>query len=255
MNREFRKRKIKSILQQNKHVLSDDLSRQFEVSLETIRRDLIALEKENVLKRVYGGAEIQPSFENKTLSHFEIRKKEHFTEKNIIAENAVKLIKNNDVIYIDSGTTTYMMFDKIPLDKKLTIITNSSYCINQLSMRPNITMVCIGGVLHRESMSFIGESALLSIEGLNINSAFISATAVSIHQGIMGSYIDLALVTRKVINKANNCYLLCDSSKFNNFAFIEICGLSKIKGIITDKNIPHDLKNSIEKIGVKVQVV
>lgn len=255
MNREFRRRKIKTLLQQNKHVLSDDLSREFKVSQETIRRDLISLEKENVLKRVYGGAELDTAFINNILPPFEIRKMEHSVEKNAIAEQAVKLINNDDVIFIDPGTTTFAMFEKIPLDKKLTIVTNSSYGINEMKMRPNIMMFSIGGVLHRESMSFGGESSLLSINNLNINSAFISAAGVSLHQGVMGTYYEPVLCIREIIEKANNSYLLCDSSKFYQTALIKVCELSKIKAIITDKKIPRDLKNDIEKIGVEVQVV
>lgn len=230
-----RKGKIKDILTEKKSITVTELSRQFEVTEETIRRDLKALEDEGFLSRTYGGAFIQTGVENNV--SLSIREVAYVDSKKIIAKRCRSLIHNGDSIFLDTSTTALFVAKAIS-DMRLTVVTNSLLVLDQLQDCENIRLVCIGGVLSRDYKSFNGNSTLQALENFYLDKTFMSCRSLSMDHGITDSTEALATIRQKLITHSNEVYVIADYSKFNKTSFIRICGYSELTGVITDRP-PH----------------
>ena len=148
---------IKETIQEQKSVAVSDLARRFDVTEETIRRDLKVLESQGVLTRTYGGAFIQGGAINEV--DVTLRETSYVDAKRQIAAQCLQLIRNGDSIFLDSSTTALEIARAIR-DMRLTVLTNSLLIADVLSHSESIRLQVIGGVLQPQSMSFLGEAAL-----------------------------------------------------------------------------------------------
>ena len=245
---DLRRNKIVAMIKNETHMTCKDLSHIFNVTPETIRRDLAYLNEKGLLVRTHGGAmavadELQPA---------ELRRLENLEQKESIARSAASLIADNDAIYLDGGTTTCLMCDSIPKEKNLYVITNSKNCVDSLFDKQNINLVSTGGMFRKKTMVFVGNSAQETLKSFALSKAFISAIAVSPKFGVMDSHEDEAQLNRIAINNAKEVYLLVDSTKFSKIAYINVCSLDKVTAIITDSNIEKDLKKELEDLQINV---
>ena len=152
---------IKETIQEQKSVAVSDLARRFDVTEETIRRDLKVLEAQGVLTRTYGGAFIQGGAINEV--DVTLRETSYVEAKRQIAAQCLHLIRNGDSIFLDSSTTALEIARAIR-DMRLTVLTNSLLIADVLSHSESIRLQVIGGVLQPQSMSFLGEAALAALE-------------------------------------------------------------------------------------------
>ncbi|MEA3239178.1 MAG: DeoR/GlpR family DNA-binding transcription regulator, partial [Candidatus Bipolaricaulota bacterium] len=148
-----RRHQIAQLVVARKVATVAELSEQFVVSPVTIRLDLEALESQGLLKRNHGGAvapqvlRFAPAFQEKTSVHL--------LEKQAIAECAAQLIEDGDRVIIDSGSTALLFARKLR-DRKLTVLVNSVYTLNELTGAPHIELITVGGSLYEPGMSFVG---------------------------------------------------------------------------------------------------
>ena len=152
-----RKNEILSILQKEQRVLVSELSQRYNVTEETIRRDLEKLEREGFVKKTYGGAVL-----NKNISvdlPLKIREKTNRKEKLAIAQKVAELVEEGECIMLDSSSTSLMIAQSLKKKEKLTVITNSVEVLIELSGCEGIQVISTGGTLRDSSLSLVGKAA------------------------------------------------------------------------------------------------
>lgn len=226
--------KILEILDNKGTVKNSDLVRLLSISEATIRRDLDYLEKQKKIKRVRGGAVLQ-RLENKiekreaTLKEKEDKSLE---AKKYIASLASNFLKEGEYIYLDAGTTTNQLIDYIK-EKKIKVVTNGIMHLEKL-LEYGIETYLLGGYLKIKTQAIVGAKALDNLSNFSFDKAFIGANGINDKECTTHD-IEEALLKRKAIEKANESFILVDSTKFGVTHFSKIINLEKIT-IITDKN-------------------
>lgn len=239
-----RKAKIKDIILEKKSVTVTELSQEFTVTEETIRRDLKQLEDEGFLTRTYGGAFIQDGVENEV--NLAIRETAYLDSKELIGRKCSEIIHNGDSIFLDSSTTSLQVAKSI-MDMRVTVLTNSLLVINQLTDCDNIRLISIGGAYSPRSKSFMGKSTLSGLQEYYVDKTFMSCRSLCIEHGITDSTEQLAEVRQKLLERSNKVYLIADYSKFDKTSFIHICNFDKLTGIVTDKELNNEWRDFLKE--------
>ncbi len=225
---------IEEYLERKQEASLEELKNHFNVSLNTIRRDINELAKSNVIKKVYGGVVYNKSTSNTTA--YEERNISNLDVKKKIGQHCARYIGHEDIVYIDSGTTTHFVLDSLPQDIEFTLITNSLEVINKAVQYPNVHLIIIGETYKRSTKSFTGIADDQTITKFNINKAFMSATAFSIDNGASNSALLENRIKKVVCERADEVYLLIDSSKIGKSSLFTYCHLEDINTIVTDCN-------------------
>ncbi|MGX7031346.1 DeoR/GlpR family DNA-binding transcription regulator [Vagococcus zengguangii] len=195
----------------------------------TIRRDLQLLEEEGYLKRVHGGAkiirEVTPELS------LTIKENIHMEEKKQIAKWVGELIKDNEVIFIDSGTATYQVLPYLK-DKKIRAVTNSVIHAQYLSSI-DIPTIVLGGQLKMNTGAIVGNETLKQLEKYHFSKALVGVNAIHHQYGLTTPEEEEALVKQAIIEHAEETFILADHSKFETINFVKFGELTDGK-IITD---------------------
>lgn len=228
----LRQKKILDIIYKNEVVSIEFLQNNLkDVSISTLRRDLKKLEQENKIILLGGGAvKIALSSEEIPVS---VKENVYFDEKEIIAELANEIVKDGDTIYLDSGTTCSILFEKIAKKKIIIITSNTNIFKSNINIKAEI--ILLGGTLNYSLSSVNGEFTNESIKKFNYDKAFLGANGIDVFTGIVSTpSITEASKKITVISQSKECYLLCDSSKFNKHFMTNAFRLDKCI-VISDK--------------------
>lgn len=239
-----RKLKIKELVLEKKSVTVSELAKIFSITEETIRNDLKTLEEEGVLTRTYGGAYIQDGVQNDI--NVSIRETLFVNSKEKIADKCASFVHHGDSIFLDASTTSLFISTKIRT-KRVTVITNSLKVANALADSESVRLILIGGMFSPASMSFLGRSALNSMQGFFVDKAFISCRSVSIEHGVTDSNEQQAELRQVALKRANKVYLVVDYTKFNKTSFTNICSFDDIDTVIVDKPIDENWHNFLSE--------
>lgn len=233
---------ILDYIDQQQVVTIPELCDKFGVSVNTVRRDLDHLKKENKVEKVYGGARSLSNNEknrNVSLSPYESRIIKHADEKKAVARIAINLISENDVIFIDTGTSTVAMLPYLAEKfNHLTIITNSVYVLYEGLRYSKFTMIALPGILLSKTASLIGEQCLAMLSSYNIQKAFMACSALSIENGVSNSSIEEYAIKKQVLKQSRHAYLLTDSSKFDKTSLMTFARLAEFEAIATESTPP-----------------
>lgn len=246
-----RRRAILEQVKESGEVLITDLSKQFNVSEVTIRNDLEYLERKNLVMRARGGAINSENHVGIDQSIMD-KSKIHAKEKISIGRRSAQLIKENETIILDSGTTTAEIARNLGDFRRLTVITNALNIVSLLIGHSNINLIVPGGVLRQNSMSLIGPMAEKNLGNFFVDKAFISTDGFDTRQGLFTPNIEEASLNMVMIRIAKEVILVTDSSKFTRKSLVFICGLDKIKAVVTDKGISDEDKKRLEDTGIQV---
>lgn len=244
-----RKTKIKDMIMEKKSVTVAELTLLFQVTEETIRRDLKQLEEEGVLTRTYGGAYIPDGVQNDI--NIQLREHIHVDGKKRIAEQCVQFISNGDSIFLDASTTSLYLAQQIQ-DQRLTVVTNSIKIINELLDKPSVHLVIIGGGISSGSMSALGRNAELNMKSYFFDMAFLSCRSISLQHGLTDSNEQQAEVRRIAAERANKLYLAADYTKFDRTSFASICPLDWIHTIVTDQRLDDTWREAANTKGISL---
>ncbi|MDT8860163.1 DeoR/GlpR family DNA-binding transcription regulator [Alkalihalobacillus sp. MEB130] len=244
-----RHEKITELVNEKGSIRVSELSQIFSVTEETIRRDLEKLETEGKLQRSHGGA-VSIKENEIEVPYFE-REVRNVKEKLAVAEEAIKYVNMNDRILLDASTTAWYMAKRLP-DLPLTVLTNSMKVAMELATREKITVITVGGTLLQKSLSFVGPQTNNALEYYHVNKAFISCQGIHAKRGISDSNEMQALVKQKMIEIADEVYLLADHSKFDKQAFSRVAEINLIHYIITDSKTEHKQIQSLQDLAIKV---
>lgn len=247
-----RQRKLVALVNERLSIRVTELSKIFNVTEETIRRDLEKLEKENLLKRSHGGA-VSIQDEQSEVSYLE-REVTNAEDKKLIAMEAIKQIEPGDLIVLDASTTAWYMAKELP-DMHLTIVTNSIKVALELSKKEHVKVISTGGLLLPKSLSYVGPLAERSLSSYHVNKVFLSCKGVDIEKGLTDTNEFQALLKKQMMDIADQTILLADSSKFGIRTFAQIADLKDIDIIVTNKTIDHKIANSIQEKGIELTIV
>ena len=250
---EERRRAILDMLQTDGRVLVTDLAKHFGTSLITIRKDLEFLHREGQLERTHGGALPVKTGALKDRSLAE-KERLHRQEKNRIAAAAVQMIRQGQVIILDSGTTTTAIARACRHFKSLTIITNATNIAAELADTA-VEVILTGGVLRANSFSLVGPLAEESLQKLSADLLFLGVDGFDVRYGLTTPNLLEARVNRAMAEAARRVVLVCDSSKFGRRSLSLILPTPKIHEVITDKNVPKSDLKSLRDAGVTVKLV
>ncbi|MED4125201.1 DeoR/GlpR family DNA-binding transcription regulator [Halalkalibacterium halodurans] len=243
-----RQEKIIALVNEKGSVRVSELSQLFNVTEETIRRDLEKLESERKLQRSHGGA---VSIKEDTEAPYFEREIRNVKEKQAVAAQAVTYVTTNDRIILDASTTAWYMAKRLP-DVPLTVLTNSMKVAMELANREKITVITVGGTLLRKSLSFVGPQTNQTLELYHVNKAFISCQGVHPKQGISDSNEMQALVKQKMIDISDNVFLLADHTKFGKQAFSRITTMETVDTIITDSKTSEEQIRDFQELEIDV---
>ncbi|WP_210118901.1 DeoR/GlpR family DNA-binding transcription regulator [Treponema parvum] len=240
---------IKSYIYQNKTVTLEQLCREFKVSMSTLRRDLEEILQEKDIKKIYGGV---TTTKRKELVPFDERNITNQEIKERIAIKAASLVENGDIIFIDSGTTTFHMIEALKEKKDITVITNNLEIIVQAVPYPDIKIISLSGMLSRKTLSFTGMMAAQVLQNYNIGKAFMAATGFSVENGITNSSPPETEIKQTAVQRSQQTYLLADSSKSGVISLMTYCSLDKIDALVTDAQPSNGICDFMNAHGVRI---
>jgi DeoR family fructose operon transcriptional repressor len=213
-------------------VSAEDLSRQFAVSVETIRRDLRRLQGAGLLERVYGGA-ARPSGRSSEGS-FAARSVRNIERKRAIAVLAASLVEPEETIVIDIGTTALELARTLPDSFRGRVLTNSVPAAMELSDRGGIEVLLCGGQVRPGDGACSGGHAEAFFAEFYADRAFLGSGGVHAEAGLTDYYPAEVVTRRTIIAHTAKSYVLADSSKLGVIAVRRVCGLDQITAVLTD---------------------
>lgn len=229
-----RRNAILSKLSMEGKVVVSELSQEFEVTEETIRRDLEKLENDGLARKTYGGAVKNENF-NIDLP-FHVRKQSNVEAKRKIAEVISGMIHDGDYIMLDSSTTALYVIKNILDRKKITLITNSIEILIELCNKPDWTIISTGGVLKEGGLSLLGYQAEKMVSGFHVDVAICSCKGIDADMSITDSNERDSEIKKAFFAAANKKILAVDATKFDKKSFVKVCSASDIDTIVTDAN-------------------
>lgn len=236
-----RQYKIMDLLQLNGSVNVSELSKTFQTSKETIRRDLCELEESGILTRTHGGAIVSQKISLKNESTIEtpisIRNIQNVEEKKAICKIAASTISEGDTVFIDNSSTCINLYQYIPTDIHITFLTNSISFLVECSKASNAkhTIICLGGIFKHTNLSIYGNIAIKNAQQYYPSKAFISCAGISGKFQITDSGIHEIDIKRTLIDSSQSVYLLADYTKFHQTGQVYLSECSAIDYLITDK--------------------
>ena len=253
MLNEERRRAILDLLTHQGRVLVAELSRQFETSQVTIRKDLEILHAHGLVHRTHGGA--LPAREG-VLEDRTLREKEklHYQEKMRIAEIAAAKVNEGQVLILDSGTTTTAIARALRNFRNLTIITNAVNIAAELS-GTSVEVILTGGTLRKNSFSLVGPIAEETLRRLSADLLFLGVDGFDVHYGLSTPNLLEAKVNRVMIDISRKTVAVCDSSKFGRRSLSLIAPCSDLQEVITDRGIPKADLRLMKQAGIEVTLV
>lgn len=250
---------ILELLRKEGTVRTAELVETMGVSSETIRKDLDHLEQEGQLERVHGGAVpvpqrlvAEPAEEYISLEH---RNTQHMEEKSVIVRHGADLVKEEQVVALDYGSTSLLMAKELARRfRKLTVITNSVQNALALVKCRDFTIILVGGILNKEEMS-LGNDFSPMLEGLHIDVLFMSVSGVHPIVGLTDQGFSEARVQNQMRQLASRTVVLVDSGKFGKASLVKICALKEVSAIITDDGLDPAMEEAVRATGVELMVV
>ncbi len=241
---------IKQLLINEKKVSVSNLSDQFSVTEETIRRDLDKLETEGILTRTYGGAVLNSEDTVSNIPFYK-RAEHNIDAKQAIALKAIKVLKNVHTISADSSSTVMETLKLLKEREDITIVTNSSEALREL-MISEVNVLSTGGIFNKRTLSMQGDLTERAIENYNVEMALISCKGIDKHIGATDTNEVEARIKKCMIKQATEVVLLIDSGKFCKKGFVHLSDIDQINHVVTDKKPSDDWIEFFAKRNIQV---
>jgi DeoR/GlpR family transcriptional regulator of sugar metabolism len=244
-----RKNKLIALLNEKESISVQEAALYFGVAEETIRRDLGALEEQNLLVRTHGGAVISGSA--KPEISYEMRKRINIQGKDSIGKEAAKYVSDGDTLILDASTSAFFLARHIKDKKGITVITNAENVIRELSEIEDIEVISTGGVLRRRSMSYVGRIAEESLRNYRANKLFFSCMGFSLQNGVTDSNGQESDIKKIMIACSQTICLLCDHTKLDRVGYASTAKPEDIDILITDQPLPSEFS----AISLKIKTI
>lgn len=246
-----RRRRIIELIHEGEFLRPAEIAALMSVSGETVRRDLMALERSGALKRIHGGA-MAPATVIDTEPDRAKRSLEHPREKAEIGAVVASMVADDDTIFLDVGTTVEAAARALPPTFHGIVITNSLIVGSILGDRPSIELHLLGGRIRAGEMTTYGPDALAQIRSFNATWAFLGAGGVDASAGLTDYSAEDVATKQLMIEKAVDTYILAVGKKLGQIAVRHVCDLDKVSGVITDSTADSDQLENLRAAGVNV---
>ncbi len=230
-----------------------ELSQRFGVSEVTIRSDLAVLDSKRLLVRSRGGAMVNDDL-SRELSLKEKRQK-HSELKQRLGRAVAALIKDDERIILDSGTTTEEVAANLREHKNLIVMTNGLNIALELSQVDKVEVMMTGGTLRKKSMSFYGAQAEQALKNYQFDKVVLGVDGFDLKTGLSTHFEAEATLNRLMCEVAREVVVVTDSSKFERRGFHLICSVMQVHTLVTDSGIPPLYVEELTRMGVQVHVI
>ena len=247
---EERHQEILQRARENGRVDVASLATELDVTPETVRRDLSALERAGLVRRVHGGAIAieRLGFEPAVAA----RESLLTAEKARIAKAALAELPDSGAIVLDAGTTTRQLADMVPTDVELTVVVNSPLLATLLARRSNLTVMMLGGRVRGRTMAAVGDWATAALASIHVDVAFMATNGISVERGLTTPDHNEAATKAAMIAAARRTVLLADHTKIGNDYFARFGDLDAVDTFITDTGAETELVDEISEAGPRV---
>ncbi|POX41514.1 D-beta-D-heptose 1-phosphate adenosyltransferase [Streptomyces sp. Ru73] len=226
------------------------LAEEFQVTAETVRRDLKALDRAGLVRRVHGGAipagrlDFEPDLaERDTVAA---------DEKDRIARAALAELPDDGSVILDAGTTAARLAGEFPLESDVTVVTHGLPVAARLADHPGLTLHLVGGRIRHRTRAAVDDWALRAYREINADVLFLATNGFSLEGGLTTPDLAEAAVKRAIIAAARRVVLIADSSKFGQQHFARFGDLSDVDVLITDTGLSPENALAIERAGTEV---
>ena len=245
-----RRNQIMEALRREERVLVGPLALQFDVSEETIRRDLANLEQLGLAVKCYGGATLA---DNRNAPPFKVRKKLNVEEKKSVAALAARLVDDGDFLMLDDSSTSYFVLRALHGKNGLTIVTNSIEVILELSsLHENWKVISTGGNLDQDVFALFGRQAEETIRSFHVDKAIISCTGIDMQGQFTEAGIENANIKQAMMAAARETILAMDIHKFDKTAFMSVGSLQQISTVVTNTDPGPRWREFLEEQNVRL---
>lgn len=252
-----RRSMIAQMVQETGKVQLTDLVEQFKLTETSIRRDLTLLEANGRLKRVHGGAISLPG--NSRSDSYGEKIKLHNRAKQRIGSVAAQMIRQGDILLLDSGTTTLQVVRQIPAAMRagnsITMVTNSLPIAQEVLTWPLPNLIILGGLYLPDYQATVGPQTLNQLGELTADRVFLGADGLTLQGGATTHNILMAEVDRMMVERSRQVVMVTDSSKLGRIGFVPIKPTKAFHTIVTDANAPAELVEALRAEGVEVILV
>ncbi len=254
MYAEERQQAIADLVAQRGRLSVNALAVEYDVTTETVRRDLSALERAGILRRGHGGAvpasvltALEPKLGDRDLAHAD--------EKDRIAKRAVALLpETGGSVLLDAGTTTARLALMFPRDRQLTVVTNAVPIAARLAGSPTVDLHLLPGRVRRTTHAAVGEATVAALSRLRADVAFVGTNGLSVGHGLSTPDHDEAATKRALVKAAHRVVVLVDSSKIGQEHMVRFAEVADIDVVVTDSGITDADRSALEGLGVEVVV-
>jgi DeoR family transcriptional regulator, fructose operon transcriptional repressor len=226
-----------------------ELADRFDVTPETIRRDLTDLERRNVLRRVHGGAitterfRAEPAIAEKAASMAK--------EKGLIASAALSFLPDHGSVLLDAGTTTLALAQVFP-DRELTVFTNALSVGLEVAARRSLQLYVIGGRVRGRTLAHVDDWALRQLADIRVDVAFVGTNGLTVDRGLSTPDPSEAAVKRAMCRSAQQVVVLSDHTKVGEEAAVRFASIDEVDVLVTDTGLAPADRRALEEAGVEV---
>jgi DeoR family transcriptional regulator of aga operon len=250
---EERRQHILSIIRQEGRVLVSEVSDALDISRITIRKDLDELESKGLVQRTHGGA-LAPQKGALLDPSLEEKQHQQFKEKRRIAEAAITLVKEEQCVLLDSGSTTTAVARALRAFSRLTIVTNAVNIAGELA-DTDFEVILTGGTLRRNSFSLVGPLAEDVLKEIHADILFLGVDGFDAKIGLTTPNFLESRVNRAMIKAARRVVAVCDSTKFTRRSLAIIAPPSAVHTVITDTMLPKEDEETLRNAGIELMLV
>jgi DeoR family transcriptional regulator, glycerol-3-phosphate regulon repressor len=247
-----RQNQILGIARQLGNVVVEDLAERFDVTPQTIRKDLNELCNGRLLARTHGGAMLTSGVQNVA---YDSRRQIAAIEKQLIGQHAAKLIPNNCSLFINIGTTTEEVARALVHHEGLLVITNNIHVATILMHHPNIEVMIVGGIVRRSDGGILGEQAVDLIGQFKVDHAVMGVSAIDDDGALLDFDIREVRAAQAIMQNSRSVILVSDAMKFSRSAPVRIGHLSQVDVFVTDKQPPEPIIELCKHKGVQIEIV
>ena len=249
---------VEAYIRQVGSVSMQQLCQEFDVSINTIRRDIDALVQKGQVKKVYGGVVALGQTEEegvpvtRELMDFQVRNQEWLEEKSSIGRKAAEFVNHGDTIFLDSGSTTLQMVPYLAEKKNLTVVTYSLPALAALAQYPQIRTVALPGVVLGRTASVVGSSTCRALRQFNCAKAFMGCTGLSLTRQLTNATFEEFEVKQVALEQSKIHYLLADHEKFNHAALMTYGNIADMDYVITNQEPEEEYQRYLQEHTVRL---
>lgn len=242
------------MLSSKENLRIEELVHTLSVSEATVRRTLSDLEKDGKVIRTHGGVQL---FTRRNHDYiFDNKFSKNLEQKRAIGLYASKMVNSNEVIFLDSGTTVYVMAEYLTRRLEAEQISGIRVITNSIAIAENLGMLCeviiLGGRVRPRRRDISGPIVEKNIQMFRAHKAFIGTDGITIRDGLMTTDEYTSKIDEEMTNRSDQVILLADSSKFNTPSFVSYAGIDSIDIIVTDSRIENEVVRSYQKFNIQI---